>query len=351
MSHPSSAAGASAPPYTGEWTGQDPISLVVAPPMSRRNVVRVMVLGFGLTLLLVVAAAFVGYQGSQAIEDHARELVREHLVDSRRGSELEAKIEQDSRGLMSGLIWILGACFTLAMSGSALTIWITDRAFRRLEWQSLELARVSWHLVDSHEKIARRFSHEMHDELGQALAGVKGMVQHVTPDELDSRRTELIDHLDEVMVGVRELSQLLRPVILDDFGLDAGLRWLSERFAQRTQIAVDYRSNFNARMSDRVETQLFRITQEALTNIARHSGATQAWIRFHAVEGRIRLEIEDNGHGLENLQKATGPSLGMVGMRARARQVNGDLTVDNGERGGLRLRIDAPFEGPAEYAD
>jgi two-component system sensor histidine kinase UhpB len=170
---------------------------------------------------------------------------------------------------------------------------------------------------------------------------------HMSPDDLVQRRSELLDHLDEIMTGVRELSQLLRPVILDDFGLDAGLKWLTERFAQRTQIPVDYRSNFDGRLADRLETQIFRIAQEALTNVARHSGATNAWMRFHVVDGRVRLEIEDNGHGISEGQVAKRPSLGMVGMRARARQVHGDLTVENGERGGLRIYVDAPFQGRA----
>jgi signal transduction histidine kinase len=95
-------------------------------------------------------------------------------------------------------------------------------------------------MLDSHEKIARRFSHEMHDELGQALAGLRGMLKRVAAAELEPMRADMIGVLDEVLTSVRELSQLLRPVILDDFGLDAGLRWLTERFRQRTQIGVDY---------------------------------------------------------------------------------------------------------------
>ncbi len=340
-----------ASPYTGSWIGSDPIKLVLKPPMSRRRVLRVMVLGFGLAVLLVMGAAFIGYQGSQSIQLNAQVLVREHLVNSPRGAELEAQIEAQSKALLSELFWVLGACFVLALSGSALTIWTTDKAFRRLEWQSAELNRVSWHLVDSHETIARRFSHEMHDELGQALAGLRGIVMHMSPEELVQRRGELLEHLDEILTGVRELSQLLRPVILDDFGLDAGLRWLSERFSQRTQIQVDYRSTFDGRIADPLETHFFRIAQEALTNIARHSGATNAWMRLQMVDGRVRLEIEDNGHGIDQEQYATRPSLGMVGMRARARQVHGDLKLENGERGGLHISVDAPFQGRVSDAE
>jgi signal transduction histidine kinase len=326
----------------------DPLMLVLAPPMPRKAVLRIMILGFGLMVLLVVAAAYIGYQGSWSIQDNAQDLVREHLVNSSRGKALEASIEKESEELLGQLTWILGACFILALVGSALTVWITNRAFRRLEWQGQELNQVSWHMVDSHEKIARRFSHEMHDELGQALAGLKGMVKRMSVAEMEPMRSEMITLIDEVLGGVRELSQLLRPVILDDFGLDAGLRWLTERFTQRTQIPVDYQSNFNERLAEPLETQLFRIAQEALTNTARHSGATQAWVRLEVNDKTVRLSVEDNGRGIPETASAGRPSLGMVGMRARARQVDGELRVDNRDEGGLRIQVEAPLARPKD---
>jgi signal transduction histidine kinase len=318
--------------------------------MPRQTVLRIMILGFTAMVLLVIGAAYVGYEGSRAIRDHAQNMVRDHLVDPDRGAAIEALIERQSENLLDELSWILGACFVLAVAGSALTIWITNRAFRRLEWQSKELNRVSWHLVDTHEQVSRRFSHEMHDELGQALAGLKGMVKRMNGAEMEARRPEMIEVFDEVLRSVRELSQMLRPVILDDFGLDAGLRWLSERFTQRTQIAVDYRSNFKDRLAESIETHLFRISQEALTNVARHSGATQAWITLSVDADHIRLTVEDNGRGIQEKGQPAGASLGMVGMRARARQIGGELQVENRAEGGLRIELIAPFERPEDGA-
>ena len=117
----------------------------------------------------------------------------------------------------------------------------------KLEWQAAELDHVSWHLIDGHEKMARRFSHEMHDELGQSLSGLRRMLSLVPDTGFSSIRKESIGIVDEVLQDVRKLSQALRPV-LNDFGLDSGLRWLCERFTQRTQIPVDYTSNTKVRL-------------------------------------------------------------------------------------------------------
>jgi signal transduction histidine kinase len=309
--------------------------------MDRQTVLRTITIGFGLMILLVLAAAYFGYEQSRSIQDNAQDLVREHLVNSDRGAVLESKIEQDSEKLLGELIWLMSGCMILAIGGSAFTVWFANQAFRRLERQTAELNQVSWHLIDTHEKISRRFSHEMHDELGQTLTGLKGLVKRATAADLEARREEMLDVLDEVMRDVRELSQLLRPVILDDFGLDAGIRWLVERFRQRTRIEVTYQSDFNGRMGELIETHLFRIAQEALTNIARHSGATQARISLSVSQDTVKLSIEDNGQGLPAEQKSGG--LGMVGIRARVRQLDGKLKIENRPEGGLRIQVRAPF--------
>ncbi len=306
----------------------------------RRTVLRTMLLGFMLMIALVASAAYFGYRGSLSIRESARALIRERLIDER-GAELETNIEQESEALLSDLTWLLGACLVLAASGAAVAVWVTDRSFRRLEQQTEELGKVSWHLVDSHEKMARRFSHEMHDEMGQSLTGLKSMLQR-SPDP---HREEMVEVINEVMRDMRELSQILRPVILDDYGLDAALRWLCERYVQRTQINLSYESNFSGRLAGPLETHLFRVAQEALTNVARHSHATSASMLLDVDSGTVRLTIEDVGRGLES-ELPAGGSLGMVGMRARMRQLDGKLLVENRSAGGLRIRAEAPRHAP-----
>ncbi len=318
------------------------LELVTEPPMSRVRVLQFAAAGFALVVGLVLLAAYLGYQGSSRIQSTAQELVRYHLVESVRGAEIETSIVTETKNLIDRLSWVLGLCFVLAAGTAALTFWIIQRAFARLEWQSAELARVSWHLLDGHERMARRFSHEMHDELGQALSGLRRMLTRGNGSDFESVRQDCVEVVDEVIQDVRKLSQVLRPVILDDLGLEAGLRWLTERFTQRTQIPVKYTSNLSVRLDGATETHLFRITQEALTNIARHADATEASVSLDQAEATIRLEIADNGHGLRPRPNA-GQSLGTVGMRARARQLGGELIMQNRNEGGLMIRAEVPL--------
>ncbi len=327
------------------------MDLVTEPPMSRKRVILTATAGFGLVVGLVLLAAYLGYNGSSAIQDTAQDLIRENLVQSGRGAQIEALIVSETQDLIDRLTWVLGLCFLLAAGTAGLTVWIIQRAFARLEWQAAELERVSWHLLDGHEKLARRFSHEMHDELGQSLSGLRRMLTGVSESGFPAIRAECVGIVDEVLQNVRKLSQVLRPVILDDFGLDSGLRWLCERFTQRTQIPVHYESNWNQRLEGSEETHLFRLTQEALTNIARHAEATEAWVSLN-VDGRtVHLEITDNGHGLRPAASDKPVSLGLVGMRARARQLGGELIIANRKEGGLSIRVDVPLHQVDQNAE
>lgn len=328
-----------------------PLGLATNPPMSRARVLRIAVIGFALVVGLVLLAAFLGYRGSGRIQDTAQALVRENLIHSERGAQLEEAIVRQTQDLLDGLAWVLGVCFLLAAGAAGMSVWVIQRAFAKLEWQAAELARVSWHMLDGHEKMARRFSHEMHDELGQSLSGLRRMLSRIPETEGVPLRKECIEIVDEVLQNVRKLSQVLRPVILDDFGLDSGLHWLCECFTERTQVPVDFRSNLARRLDEREETHLFRIAQEALTNIARHSEATQASVSIHVSGQKLQLEIADNGRGLQPSSGENNPSLGMAGMRARARQLGGDLIVENRKQGGLRIRVEVPLREAEPHAE
>jgi signal transduction histidine kinase len=254
---------------------------------------------------------------------------------------MEQRIESESRDLAANSRLVLGACLVLALLCAVITVLFALSSIRKIEAQASELSRVSWHLMQSQESLARRFSHELHDELGQSLAAVKANLTSESGRDWEERRQDCIELVDTAIANVRELSQLLHPVILDDFGLDAGLRWLTEGFAQRTGIRTEYESTFARRLDDDVETHLFRIAQEGLTNIARHSAASAARLDLHARGQHLRMVLEDNGRGMP--RQNPRPSLGMIGMRARAQEIGGELRLSTPPQGGLRIEVEVPL--------
>ena len=264
----------------------------------------------------------------------------EHLTNT------EHQLEQQSQDLSDDSTLLLGSSSILAAISAVLTIAFARKSIQRIRWQSEELSRVSWHMLQTQEQAARRFSHELHDELGQSLAAVRSNLTKGSTQDLPALRADCLHLVDESIANVRELSHLLRPVILDDFGLDAGLRWLAEKFGQRTRLKVEYTSDFTGRLADETETHLFRIAQEAFTNIARHADATEVRMSLVHSADSIRLTIEDDGKGLPHQIDETiqSPSLGMVGMRARARQSGGELTTSSRLPQGLRIEVVIPFK-------
>ncbi len=262
----------------------------------------------------------------------------------------QAQIDQRSERLVKQSAAFLAAFLTLALLSTVLTVRLTAQLLREMEWQESELSRVSWHMLEDQESTARRFSHELHDELGQSLTAVKANLSALrgTPETAGSvdpaRLDDCLRLVDESIGNVRQMSQLLRPTILDDFGLEAALRWLSEGFTHRTGILTDFQSGFSGRLPDETETHLFRVAQEALTNIARHSGAHHSSIVLDSQDGEVRLTIRDDGRGLP-AAGAARPGMGMIGMRARARSVGGDLNVRSKPGEGVEIEVRVPAAG------
>jgi signal transduction histidine kinase len=258
----------------------------------------------------------------------------------------QQQIDRRSAALTRQSMIFLGACFPLAIIFTIVTVRMTSQLARQMEWQAGELSRVSWHMLDNQESTARRFSHELHDELGQSLTAVKANLAALERGAPDPGRLDDCMHLvDEAIGNVRQLSQLLRPTILDDFGLEAGLRWLAEGFTHRTGIEVEVQGGLQGRLPDETETHLFRIGQEALTNVARHSGAKHVWISLAQAQGEVRLCIRDDGKGLPAAASngdARLNGMGMIGMRARARSTGGDVTVRSKPGDGVEIEVRVP---------
>jgi signal transduction histidine kinase len=261
-----------------------------------------------------------------------------HLADLSyaRAADTRRRVDAQTDSIVTESVLLIGGCLLVALISAVVTVRIAARVFREMEAQSSELSRVSFRMLETQEATARRFSHELHDELGGSLTAIKTNLTNDGPVE-DSLKL-----IDDAIANVRTLSQLLRPTILDDFGLDAGIRWLAERFSERTHIEVDYRSQFEARLADETETHLFRIVQEALTNVARHANASHVSIFLRPENGNIRLTLSDNGRGLADTPNHTG--MGLTGMRARARSSGGDCTVTSTAGGGVTIDVTAPIK-------
>ncbi|HLH37885.1 MAG TPA: sensor histidine kinase [Bryobacteraceae bacterium] len=271
------------------------------------------------------------------------------LVDSSyaRAVEINEAMDRQARRFVQDALLLFGGCLLVALISAGITVRIAARVFQQMEAQTSELSRVSFRMLETQESTARRFSHELHDELGGALTAIKTNLAALAASGADRKRIEdSIKLVDGAISNVRELSQLLRPTILDDFGLDAGIRWLTDRFRERTGIETDYRSEFTGRLADETETHLFRIVQEALTNIARHSGATQATIHLRAGPDTVHLTIHDNGQGLQ--PSKNGGGMGLIGMRARARSAGGELSIKSHPGAGVTIEVSAPRGKPVE---
>ncbi|MCC6540417.1 MAG: hypothetical protein IT162_22915 [Bryobacterales bacterium] len=226
--------------------------------------------------------------------------------------------------------------------------WLAVSWFETLKRQAATLADLSLHTLAEHEDNARRFSQEMHDEFGQTLNAIGSNLAVAKPLDDDSaeRLRDSLALVKEAQAAARDLSQLLRPRILDDFGLDAGLRELARGFSQRTGIVVEYRSHVRERLASPVETHLFRIAQEALTNTARHSVATDVKILLDKAKDLLVLAVKDNGQGFPaGNQEHLG--LGFLGMRERVRAIGGRLEVHSRPGDGVAIRVELPLAAAA----
>jgi signal transduction histidine kinase len=250
----------------------------------------------------------------------------------------EAVVAQENEHALSqarlrNALVLLYLALAISVICAVATVRMAGHVFRRLDWQTKELSRLSAHVLENQETIVRRFSHELHDELGQTLSAIQANLAAVPQDSPEAavRLEDCRLLVNDAIGNVREMSQLLRPSMLDDFGLAPSLRWLAQSFSQRTDIAVTVDIDFGERLPEFMETHLFRIAQEALTNVARHSGASSAELSLRAGDGALQLTIRDNGHGFT--ESGPRPSFGLIGMRERMAASGGRLTIKSTEAG------------------
>lgn len=217
-----------------------------------------------------------------------------------------------------------------------------------------QLRRLTSHMESVREEERKRIAREIHDELGQALTGLKMDVSflnkriHRNQKKLIKKTQTMITLVDATIKTVQRISRELRPGLLDDLGLVAAMEWQIQDFQERTGIRCTLTApgeNTPALDQD-LSTALFRIFQETLTNISRHSAATRAEVALRIGENRATLIVTDNGVGITETAVADSQSFGLIGIRERVGFRGGNFSIQGAAGKGTTVMIDIPIDEP-----
>jgi PAS domain S-box-containing protein len=208
-----------------------------------------------------------------------------------------------------------------------------EESRRIIELRTIELQKLSGQLLNIQDEERRRIARELHDDLGQQLSALK-MLLHNPKD-----KDEALETADKALASVRNLSYLLHPPLLDETGLRSALYWYVEGLTKRSgiQISLGIKPQMFPRLSREVEMTIFRVVQEALTNVYRHADTDSARVEIDKQSEWVFVRVRDHGKGLpgEMDSKMFLPNVGVgiAGMRERMRQLGGELTLSRAEPG------------------
>ncbi len=229
------------------------------------------------------------------------------------------------------------------------------RAQYQLQRSYNELRALSARLETVREDERRRVAREIHDEMGQALTAIKieftSFLDDLPPESRNRGKADsIIGLVNQTIDSVRRISTELRPRILDDLGIVAALEWLADDFEMRTGIKVHTHLSEDVELDPERATALFRIAQEALTNVARHANAKQVNLTFLQQESELALEIRDDGIGFGEESGERVGSIGILGMRERATLMAGELKIASSPKEGTTVSVRIPLSRKAHGA-
>jgi len=213
---------------------------------------------------------------------------------------------------------------------------------RMVDLRTAELRRLSSRLMTMQDEERRRIAREIHDGLGQELAAAKmildGILAKDSSPSMQQAAADASELVDRAIKQVRTISHLLHPPLLDEVGLISALRWYLEGLSDRSgiEIRLEVEPTDLSRLKPDIETAVFRIIQEALTNMFRHSGAHNGSVSVIEREGRILLTVRDDGKGIEEQVIQLRPDrvgVGIGGMRQRVSELGGSLRLANANPG------------------
>jgi signal transduction histidine kinase len=269
-------------------------------------------------------------------------------------NEAEQEAAARIQGIYLGVarnVYIFLAAVLLAIFGTTLyLIYSNRRLFQHLATVSEHRSDLARKLIAVQEETLHSLSRELHDEFGQVLTAIGAMLRRAekrlpadSPFCADLR--EVREVAQATLEKTRNLSQLMHPSILDDGGLEKAIDWYLPVFQKQTGIKVRYeKKGEGPAITDRVAIHVYRVLQEALNNLARHSGSADAVVRLEFPPGRLHLEVEDHGGGIpESRNGGARKGIGMTAMRERAELLEGTFEVLRPGEGGALVRLDVPL--------
>jgi signal transduction histidine kinase len=243
--------------------------------------------------------------------------------------------------------WLLSATLVAIVLTSLYLIRSNRRLFAELGSLSAQRSELVQRLIAARESTLHHISRELHDEFGQILTAMGAMLgragKHAPEGSpLRAELREVCELAQSTLNNVRSLSQALHPAILDEAGLESALEWYLPTVEKQVGIDITYeRAGLGAPVNGTAGIHVYRVLQEALNNVARHSGANRAWVRLKHETGILELEIEDHGKGLG---PNPGRGLGVVAMRERAELLGGTIEFLRPAEGGTLVRLIVPSE-------
>lgn len=241
---------------------------------------------------------------------------------------------------------LLGVLVSIVVTSSAV-IYFNRRIFDRLADLSEQRSELARQLINVQEEVLRSVSRELHDDFGQILTAVGTMLARaekkgVPPDSpLRTELGEVREVVHESLEKVRALSQALHPTVLDDYGLEKAIERFVPLFEKQTGLKVEYEKRGAGDVPEEAAIHIYRVLQEALSNVARHSKAKHASVRVRYDRDCLRLEVQDDGVGIPLEGRRAG--LGLVAMRERAQLVGGRLSFNRPGNGGTLVMLEVPL--------
>jgi len=273
----------------------------------------------------------------------ARLLVQNNEAEAQTAQQVQDIYRQVQRQVY----WFLAATLAAIVATSLYLIRSNRRLFARLGSLSDERRELAQMLITTRESTLREISRELHDEFGQILTAIGSMLgrtgKHApegSPLRGDLR--EISEVAQTALDSVRGLSQTLHPSILEELGLESTIDWYLSTVEKQLGITVSLETTGTPVPVDSTKAiHVYRVLQEALSNVARHSGTTRAHVRLRFERGTLELDVEDHGRGLEPDTARRG--LGLVTMRERAAIVGGTIEFRRPPQGGTRVRLSVPL--------